>query len=277
MEKLELQNYLKQKLSGIYNDLAITNIGNYIISDYLSRKHILGFNTISEYLKDFDLKKITLLKKKVPIQYVLNTSCFFGLNLYVDQSVLIPRPETEELVSWIIKNNESGDQKMVIDIGAGSGCISIALKKHRPEWIIYGIDISEEAIEISRKNAKQLNLNINYFVCDFLHHKDTLKGPFDIIISNPPYVSQIEFDTIQIPELCDPIVALIPDSKDPLIFYKDIASWAKNNLRDSGEIYLELNEFRFLEIEEIFIAEGYTKTSIREDMQGKKRMLHVKF
>lgn len=277
MNKSELTEFLVKSLSEDYSVMAIRNIANYFWSDYLKKINQRDLKAYDLHSDSTLKSRLYMLKQKIPIQYIFNSACFYGLDFYVDQNVLIPRPETEELVNWILQDTINLSKQSFIDIGTGSGCIPITIKKHRSDWIITGIDISQEAITIAAKNALILNIEIELKQVDFLHNNTIVNGSYDFIVSNPPYVSKSETEYISDSVLHEPQIALLPIGNDPLVFYKKIALWAKTNLNPSGTMYFELNEFLSSEIEQIFIENGFLETFIKEDLQGKKRMLKVKF
>lgn len=214
-----------------------------------------------------------------PVQYIAGHAWFYGLKLKVNQSVLIPRPETEELVHWIITDHDqSAGTIKILDIGTGSGCIPIALKKNfKAETKISAIDISPEALVVARENAKSHEVQIEYLRDDFLDMDVSRLGQFDIVVSNPPYIDRDKIDPAILHELVhEPSMALYPKVADPDIFYRRICDHLETLLERSGMCYLEINEFRAHEIMEIFLSKGFTKIELRPDMQRKPRMLRIK-
>lgn len=278
MKKQELCQYLKEKLKNQFNELTIINICNYLWVAIIKINHVFDLEMVQLMKNLLFLSWMKQLEKGVPIQYVLNNSCFFGLDLYVDNNVLIPRPETEELVSWILEQGDKSTNKQLLDIGTGSGCIAIAVKSKRQNWKIDAIDISNEAIQIAKSNANKFEFEINFMIIDFLKDKSILNATYDLIVSNPPYISLFEMDQISRSVLLtEPQIALFPPGEDPLIFYKEAAIWAKHHLNKEGAMYFELNEFLCHEIQDIFKINDYSRIELREDLQGKKRMLKVQF
>ena len=208
------------------------------------------------------------LKKHEPIQYVLGNTKFCGLNFFVNESVLIPRPETEELVNIILKN-ELGN-KTVLDIGSGSGCIAISLAKHSVNTKVTALDVNKDAIELSQRNAKENNVNIEFINADILNYKSDKK--YDIIVSNPPYVLEEEKKHMSKNVLnYEPELALFVKNDDPLQFYKAILGFAKNSLNKNGEIYFEINEKYKYEIKELIDGYGYSNIECKLDVFGKYR------
>jgi release factor glutamine methyltransferase len=208
------------------------------------------------------------LKKHEPIQYVLGKTLFMGMNFKVNPSVLIPRPETEELVNIILKN-ELGN-KTILDIGSGSGCIAISLAKHYPNAKVTALDLSEDAIELSKMNAKENDVNLEFINADILNFKSDKK--YDIIVSNPPYVLELEKKQMSKNVLdYEPELALFVKNDDPLQFYKAILDFSKNTLNKNGKIYFEINEKYKDEIKDLAYYYGYSNVDCKLDVFGKYR------
>lgn len=208
-----------------------------------------------------------------PVQYVTGYCWFYHLRLEVNPDVLIPRPETEELVDWIIKDASSRDRNnmRILDIGTGSGCIALALKKQMPSAEVTAVDISEGALRTAQQNATANGLDVTFHQINILRQGSV--GRFDVIVSNPPYVSEEEFNELSARvKKYEPRIALAPEDDDGLIFYRTLASYGPAQLTDRGRLFLELNEFRAHEIHAIFIENGF-QTEMLRDMQGKWRML----
>jgi release factor glutamine methyltransferase len=279
MTKQELCQVLEKWLGDKYNYLEIKAINNHFYP-FIMQDHILG-NLLTEEVENNKhfTEIIEEIRSGVPIQYIIGNTCFYGLDLRVNKDVLIPRSETEELVSWVIEDSKFSNTPLkVVDIGTGSGCIAITLKKHRPHWVISGIDISDNALQIAKQNAAIYQLDIEFMLLDFLKNRKGLNEDYDIIVSNPPYVSIKEKNVVSDSVLnYEPHQALFATGNDPLIFYREIADWAKDHLCKSGSMYLEMNEFLFSEIQNIFVQAGYSKIIMKDDLQGKKRMIKVQF
>ena len=208
------------------------------------------------------------LKKHEPIQYVLGKTNFCNLIFSINESVLIPRPETEELVNIILKN-ELGN-KTVLDIGSGSGCIAVSLAKHSPKAKVTALDICKDAIELSQRNAKENDVNLEFINADILNYKSDKK--YDSIVSNPPYVLESEKKHMSKNVLdYEPELALFVKNDDPLQFYKAILDFAKNSLNKNGEIYFEINESYKDEIMELVNNYGYSNVDCKLDVFGKYR------
>lgn len=218
---------------------------------------------------------VNRLLQHEPIQYILNEAWFGGMKFYVDQNVLIPRPETEELADWVITDCKFPiHQLSILDIGCGSGCISIFLKRKLHKADVWSCDLSEEALKIAKKNADSLGAEINFVQLDFLNEEKQNQLPsFDIIISNPPYVPEKDKGQIQ-PNVLhyEPATALFVPDNDALIFYKAIADFGKKKLNPQGTIYVEIHEDLGEAVLKIFYANGY-EAALKKDMQGKDRMI----
>jgi release factor glutamine methyltransferase len=276
----EAYQQLLLQLFDLYDDTEAANIADLVI------EHITGQRKIDRVTN----KELSLtiqqsarmnsiaeqLLKHMPVQYALNEAWFAGMKLYVDENVLIPRPETDELVEWVLE--ELRDKKFetgrIIDIGTGSGCIPIALKKKLPKATVRAIDISEGALNVAIKNAMLQAVQVYFIRLDFLdQHTWKDLGKFDIITSNPPYIRLSEACTLM-PNVLEhePHLALFVPDEDPLLFYRQIALFGKTHLEDNGAIFLEINEALGNDVANLYAAEDYS-TQIKKDMQGKERMV----
>lgn len=221
------------------------------------------------------LRALERLKQQEPIQYILGTAHFYDLELKVNKYTLIPRPESEELVQWIIDDVKRISEKpiQILDIGTGSGCIAIALAKHLDGASVSALDISSEALEVARTNAERLEVNIDCIQADILS-VNTLPQQYDLIVSNPPYVRQLEKKAMNKNVLrFEPEQALYVSDEDPLLFYRTIAQLARMNIVEGGALYFEINEYLSKEMERMLKDEGYTSVALRNDMYGKPRMM----
>lgn len=216
------------------------------------------------------------LKKEIPIQYLLGTASFYGLDFEVNPNVLIPRPETEELVEWIIRNDlkiEKFKDLKILDIGTGSGCIAISLAKNLPDATVSAIDVSEKALATAKKNAQNNSVNISFINQNILQAED-LKQQFDIIVSNPPYVRNLEKEEIKKNVLDnEPHLALFVEDKDALIFYKKIAQLAHKNLTASGMLFFEINQYLGPETVALLEELQFKDIELRKDIYGNDRMI----
>lgn len=245
----------------------------------MKRNDILKYpeKEITSIMADAIQNKLQQLLQHKPIQYVLGEAWFYHFKLKVNEHVLIPRPETEELVEQLIKDRKSKlTDPSILDIGTGSGCIPIAIKKNLPAAIITAIDISENALSLASENAALHHAHIQFTRLDFLDESQWTNLPmFDIIISNPPYIPIREKDKLA-KNVTDyePHLALFVPNKSPLIFYEKIAAFGKTNLLHNGRIYLETHEDYAAEVAAIF-KPHYESVNVMKDMQGKERMVII--
>ncbi|MDB4900893.1 MAG: prmC [Mucilaginibacter sp.] len=236
----------------------------------------------SEQLKDI----LNQLKTGKPIQYILGKTEFYGLTFNVNPSVLIPRPETEELVEWVLSSVSSFQLAVgsILDIGTGSGCIAISLKKNLQKFNVSAIDISEDALDTAKSNAALNEVNIDFIETDILNLKsdpDSYRdehSKFEIIVSNPPYVT-LHDKTQMHTNVTDfePHNALFVPEDDPLIFYKAIADFAAAHLVQNGLLFFEINESYGKEIIQILTEKGLKNVELRKDMSGRDRMIKASF
>jgi release factor glutamine methyltransferase len=216
------------------------------------------------------------LKLEIPIQYILGTTSFFGLEFKVNENVLIPRPETEQLVELIISKNpiiQKSKNLKILDIGTGSGCIAISLAKNLPNAEVFAIDISEKALEIAQKNAKINEVNVTFNQKNILETDDLLED-FDIIVSNPPYVRNLEKHEIKKNVLGnEPHLALFVEDNDALIFYRKIAELAQKNLSENGQLYFEINQYLGKETVDLLQKMNFKNLELKKDIYGNDRMI----
>jgi len=216
------------------------------------------------------------LKQGRPLQYIVGEAWFYKYPFKVNEAVLIPRPETEELVEWIlsciVKTNLS-----LLDIGTGSGCIPITIKKEKPETHITSLDISRQALAIAEENARQLNTEIKFLTLDFLNESSWVDlNKYDLIVSNPPYIPVNEKETLSVNvRNHEPHQALFVPGNQPLLFYEKIAKFGKEYLNDQGLIFLELHQDYAYETKKLFEEFGYKNVELRKDISGNDRMLKV--
>ncbi|MCC9066712.1 peptide chain release factor N(5)-glutamine methyltransferase [Flavobacterium piscisymbiosum] len=219
------------------------------------------------------------LKKEVPIQYLLGKTNFYGLDFEVNENVLIPRPETEELVEWIINENSKVDKAKtikILDIGTGSGCIAISLAKNIPNARVYAMDISKKAIETAKRNAANNKTDVTFILQDVLNAEE-LKCNFDIIVSNPPYVRNLEKEEIKKNVLdYEPHLALFVEDNDALVFYRKIAALAQNNLLENGQLYFEINQYLGCEMKDLLEKMNFENIELRKDIYDNDRMIFGK-
>ena len=211
------------------------------------------------------------LQKNEPIQYILGKADFYGLEFTVNPSVLIPRQETEELVDLILKENDKKNPK-ILDIGTGSGCIALSLKKNIPEAAIDALDNSEEAIQVAIENARSLDINVHYHCIDILHEA-ILPGDYDIIVSNPPYVTVSEQSEMMGNVIYyEPHNALFIPDESPLVFCECIVELASRHLLPDAKLYFEINENLGQEVKTLLMATGFQQIRIMKDLNRKERI-----
>jgi len=272
MEKVSnILSYFREELSAVADEREITSWY------YISMEYLLVYNrsdciiNSNQVLNKSQLSKIKQivaeLKSHKPIQYILGKTEFYGLKIKVNEHTLIPRPETEQLVDWILKENFVA----ALDIGTGSGCIPIALAKNTDAKVL-AIDVSEDALLIAEENAKNNEVEIDFI------HQDILQTNYlqkvDLIVSNPPYVLESEKEIMQENVLdYEPELALFVEDKNPLIFYKKIASLAFNFLNENGKLFFEINAKFGKETIEMLADIGFVNIELKKDMNDKDRMI----
>ena len=272
MEKVSnILSYFREELSAVADEREITS-WYYIYMQYLlvyNRSDcIINSNQVLNKSQLSKIKQIVAeLKTHKPIQYILGKTEFYGLKIKVNEHTLIPRPETEQLVDWILKENFVA----ALDIGTGSGCIPIALAKHTDAKVL-AIDVSEDALLIAEENAKNNEVEIDFI------HQDILQTNYlqkvDLIVSNPPYVLESEKEKMQENVLdYEPALALFVEDKNPLIFYKKIASLAFNFLNENGKLFFEINAKFGKETIEMLVDIGFVNIELKKDMNDKDRMI----
>jgi release factor glutamine methyltransferase len=290
----EAEIWLQQQLLPDVGAGEAAAMADLVMENITSANRDLRATNKEETLNVKQLHKLTeieqRLKKHEPVQYILQQSWFYKLPFFVDKSVLIPRPETEELVDWIIKDVKAAGIPVfektstdadrtrtlkILDAGSGSGCIALALKKNMPLAEVWGCDISEEALNVSRRNGSDLNIRVDFQGVDFLDPA-TQKGlpSVDILVSNPPYIplsGALAMNKNVVEH--EPHQALFVPDEDPLIFYRALANFGKHRLHEGGSIYCEIHEDLGNAVKDLFQQEGYGYVEVRKDMQGKDRMV----
>ncbi len=269
--------YIEKELNPFYPKTEVEGFTRLIIesvSGWNFTEQIINKSKVIESEKLVVVKSIvSRLKKYEPIQYILGETEFFGLKIKVAPAVLIPRPETEELVAFILE--KVTDKKCtILDIGTGSGCIALALKHSLKVADVYGTDISEKALETAKFNANANKLNVAFFISDILYWKEKNWQNFDVIVSNPPYIRESEKEQMKANVLdYEPPEALFVSDSDALVFYRKIAQFAKKHLNKNGFLFFEINENLGTQTVELLEKSGFTKIELRNDINGKKRMI----
>lgn len=264
------------KLSDLYSEREVRNILLLVLEDIFgfNRSELLVAQEIA--LSDTQLNDLDQISSRLqtgePVQYVIGFTYFDDLKIGVAPGVLIPRPETEELVSWIHESVQHNKKLKIEDWCTGSGCIALALKNRMPDSFVKGMDVSPEALEIARSNAKDLNPDVVFEFQDALNIGKT--GEVDVIVSNPPYIPWLEKEQMhQNVTDFEPDLALFVPDENPLLFYKAIAEYAAKNLNENGLLFFELHERFGPETKAMVEQMGFTDVEVRKDLQGKDRML----
>lgn len=280
----EIQNLFIQELQNLYDSDEAGEICRLIAEEELAwpkiRLHLDRDRPLAEDHIKRILDHLSGLKQGTPVQYQLGYAWFMGMKLRVNPAVLIPRPETEELVHRIYQDYQSIQHKLkIIDLGTGSGCIALGLKKNLPTADIQALDISAEALKIAQMNATNQSLDIQFIQGDVLEW-DAFFHPsqqYDVIVSNPPYITRDEQIDMHLNVLdYEPHIALFVENEAPLLFYSHIASFANQHLRAGGSVYVEINASLGAETKELFQKKGFEPVTIHQDMQGNDRMIQAR-
>ena len=273
------KSLFQKELSTLYDALEIESFFFLILEQSKNLKRIdLALHPEFEFSEAEILLwngVIEQLKQELPIQYILGKTNFYGLEFLVNPNVLIPRPETEELVDWIIKTNSNGNLSTIniLDIGTGSGCIAISLAKNISEAHVFALDISEKALATAIENAKKNQVAVTFIQKNILTTTD-LEMEFDIIVSNPPYVRNLEKTEIKNNVLAnEPHLALFVEDNDALLFYRKIAELAIKNLSPEGKLFFEINQYLGKETVELLSDLGFQNIELRQDIYGNDRMI----
>ncbi len=273
------KNIIVPLLQEDFDERESENLFKITLEDYFQKRYL---DVRSYNLNEIEIEELNYIFEKItnhyPIQYIFNKAHFYGFDFYVDESVLIPRPETEELVHWILTDNKQADLSL-LDIGTGSGCIPIAIKKNKLKWQVQALDISLQALEIAQKNAHNLQASIEFINGDILNFDDNLvQQKWDIIVSNPPYIPYAEkllMSTSTV--LHEPDLALFVQNKNPILFYDAIADFAQKYLNKNGKLYFELNEFNAHDVYQLLEKKGFTSIELKKDLSERNRMIKAEF
>jgi release factor glutamine methyltransferase len=276
----DIAQFFRNELSSNYEKEEIENFIAYCFEDFIGYTKTDLIIKQDRTVSESDLLKFHFavkdLKRGRPIQYILGKASFYGMEFIVNSNVLIPRPETEELVKLILDNAAAHAESFsILDIGTGSGCIAVALKKNLPRCHVYALDVSEEAIKVAKENALRNECEIHFIHGDIRDAQIMEKLPAcTVIVSNPPYVKNSERASMHENVVeHEPHVALFVPDEDALVFYKVIAEIGKSKLKAGGAVYVEINEALGIDTAILFQKEGYTNVQLLQDMQGKDRMI----
>ncbi|WP_433903042.1 peptide chain release factor N(5)-glutamine methyltransferase [Sphingobacterium puteale] len=272
----------QHELKSIYGSDEIKSIFLLVVEELLGIKRITYPFKKDDIVCENDALRFRRilqdLKKSRPIQYILNKADFYGELFEVNESVLIPRQETEELVDLIIKTHATSSHLKVIDVGTGSGCIPIILSKYLNQAQVTTVDISKEAIHIARKNAQSLGEPVHFINADILEWDYVFSDQqYDIIVSNPPYITPNEKQQMQQNVLAyEPELALFVEESAPLIFYDVISSFALKHLTPNGDLYFEINQYLGPETKDLIEKKGFRQVQLINDINGANRIIHAK-
>ena len=267
----EILQRIEGALGGRYAAAELESIKKALCLEYL------GISAVSFYTKEkvsadtgkLD-KALARLAAGEPLQYVIGSTPFCGLTFKVDGRVLIPRPETAELVDWVAQ--DAAQSGALLDVGTGSGCIAISLAHRLPGWMVQGWDISDGALEVARENSRLNGTEVEFCKMDILNAEQDCR--FDVIVSNPPYVMESEKGQMEDTVLdYEPHLALFVSDSDPLVFYRAIAAFGHRTLNPSGRLYFEINPLLVEEMKTMLMSAGYRDVEVRNDIFGKPRMI----
>lgn len=277
MQIQQFKKYFYSELSEQYPKTEIQSFFN-LLTEFqlrLNRAEVILQPTFEIKTIDlsFLLNALSELKSHKPIQYILGKTKFYDLDFNVNEHVLIPRPETEELVDWIVHDFRKERSLKILDIGTGSGCIAISIAKNLPNAEVFAIDVSSEALQVAQKNMTLNKVNVQFMEVDILSLKK-LPHLFDVIVSNPPYVRELEKEKMEKNVLeNEPHLALFVKDNNPYIFYDKISEFAKKHLTKKGTLYFEINQYLGDNTVEILKAKGFNKIELKRDLFNKDRMI----
>jgi release factor glutamine methyltransferase len=282
MNLKEVQNTFHKELDNLYVKEEVNSFFFILIEAFYKVSRLnLAMNpdaTVDDY--EVILNALQLLKKEQPIQYILGETEFYGLPFKVNKHTLIPRPETEELVEWIInKESRLKTQNLkILDIGTGSGCIAVSLAKNLPNATVYALDISKEALKVAKQNTELNDVKVEFIEANILKpdtwNSELKNSNFDVIVSNPPYVRELEKQQMQ-PNVLnnEPHLALFVKDENPLLFYNAITQFAVNNLSKNGMLFFEINEYLGNDMIKLLSANNFINIELKQDIFKKDRMI----
>lgn len=279
----EIKRLYQNELEALYPLEEIKTFFNWLCEAYLQLKPFQIQQDLDLVIEANSLLKfqsaLNALKVEKPIQYILGSAHFYGMEFMVNEHTLIPRPETEELVSWILKDVSKSDNLNILDIGTGTGCIPIAIAKNLPNARVYALDVSVEALKIAKRNAESNNVKVTFSEVDILKCSDlSIIFPevsrFDVIVSNPPYVRNLEKKEMNTNVLAyEPETALFVADDNALLFYEIIAALASSNLKEGGKLYFEINQYLGKEMLELMEKYKFSNNQLKKDLFGNNRMM----
>lgn len=273
---------LKNDLQPLYDEREAVAVAHIIM------EHITGLGKLQRISHKDDVlsareleafaNAIQLLVKGTPVQHITGKAWFAGYEFMVNKHVLIPRPETEELVQWIASDNATFSALHILDVGSGSGCIPVMLKKLLPAAAVTSCDVSPNALEVARQNAVHMHVDVTFLHLDFLNEIERAAlDKYEVIVSNPPYIPMREMERLHTNvREHEPHLALFVPNDDPLLFYRAIAEFGHTHLLDGGCIYCELDADHAVETKELFLQLGYGNVELRKDIHGNYRMLRAR-
>ncbi len=278
MNLTEAANHLQRSLIGMYDHREAANISDWILEKLTGLKKIDRLIQKDKLLESTQLALLenymAQLQTHKPVQYVIGEAWFYRLDFFVNESVLIPRPETEELVDWVLKVARDGNS--ILDIGTGSGCIAVSLKKNKPGLNVSACDISKEALGVTEINMRKHAVDVRLLHCDILDGSARdLLPVYDVIVSNPPYIPLSDMETMDANVLQhEPHLALF-SGEDPFLFYSNISNFASKHLSHGGNLFLEIHESASETVTTILKENGFPRTELRLDLYGKARMIRA--
>jgi release factor glutamine methyltransferase len=275
----EFRSALKDTLQDFYSNSELDQLAKSLLMSRMnlnSTAYLLASEAeVSDEVLEQLRSDVQRLSMHEPLQYVLGNTSFYGLEIQCNPAALIPRPETEELVDWVLSEVQLPSCAL-IDLGTGTGCIPLAVKAKRPSWQVSAIDVSEEALALARTNALRLALDVYFEAADLL--KDfsdlTIKDKFNVVISNPPYIPNADAMSM-LPNVLnhEPHLALFVPDSDPLLFYRRIVAFSEQYLEKEGYVFVEIHEGLSDETIQLFHQAGFANIELRKDLQGKPRMI----
>ncbi len=277
MKIKELQNIFHEQLDGFYEKEEVDSFFFMLINQFyeVTRIQLAMHPDLVISNSGKIIESLELLKQQKPIQYIIGSTEFYGLEFNVNEHVLIPRPETEELVDWIVSEFIAKKKSLrILDIGTGSGCIAISLAKNFSNAKIYALDISIEALEVAKGNAELNAVDVEFLELDILKTESIRDLEFDVIVSNPPYVREKEKEKMK-PNVLDnePHLALFVKDENPLLFYNAITQFAYQNFKDNGVLFFEINEFLGSNMIDLLKKNHFKSIELRQDIFKKHRMI----